>query len=83
MRREGLRTKNNWENNNPKYDVERYRKHYFYSDFDDLKTKFENIRDPNSDESDFIPHKVAERINETIVFSVKIDSGAPGIGDDP
>lgn len=81
MRREGLRTKNNWENNNPPYDIERYRKHYFYSDFDDLKAKFENMK-AESNQTDFIPHHVALRVKETIVFSVKLDSGAPGIGDD-
>ena len=78
MRREGLRSKNNWEVNNPKYDIERYRKHYFYSDFEFLKSKFEK----NSEENDFIPHKVAVRIKDTIKFSVMLDSGAPGVGDD-
>jgi hypothetical protein len=46
MRREGLRTKNNWENTNAEYNIERYRKHYFYSDFDYLKSKFENGTPP-------------------------------------
>jgi hypothetical protein len=62
MRREGLRPKNNWECNNPIYDIERYRKHYFYSDFDELKSKFETMPDDESEESNFIPHKVAVRM---------------------
>lgn len=48
MRREGLRPKNNWGKNNPEYNVERYRKHYFYSDFDYLKTKFQNGHAPQA-----------------------------------
>jgi hypothetical protein len=82
MRREGLRPRCNWECNNPEYNIERYRKHYFYSDFDDLKKKFEK-HDKDSSESDFIPHTVAIRIRDTIMFSVQVDSGAPGFGDDP
>lgn len=44
MRREGLRPKNRWENPNPEYKIDRYRKHYFYSDFDQLKARFENVK---------------------------------------
>jgi len=43
MRREALRAKNSWEFPNPEYDIDRYRKHYFYTDFDEMKKKFENI----------------------------------------
>lgn len=44
MRRDALgrRNKGGWDYPNPSYDVERYRKHYFYTDFDFLKTKFVN-----------------------------------------
>lgn len=41
------------------------------------------MQNDNTNEfSDFIPHKVAVRIRDTIEFSVKLDLGAPGIGDD-
>lgn len=43
-----MRPKNNWGKNNPEYNVERYRKHYFYSDFDYLKTKFQNGHAPQA-----------------------------------
>lgn len=85
MRREGLRPKNNWERTNPPYDIERYRKHYFHSDFDYLKEKFENqecLDQEDKQFSDYIPHKQALRIRDTIIFSIKLDCGAPGIGDD-
>lgn len=86
MRREGLRPKNCWENLNPKYDIDRYKKHYFYSDFEYLKKKFEvaNFCPEDEDEEycNFIPHKVAVRIRDTILFSVKLDMGAQGVGDD-
>ena len=39
--RAGRKTKGQWDRPNPAYDVERYRKHYFYADFDYLKEKFQ------------------------------------------
>lgn len=50
MRREALRTKNNWEAIDETYDVEKYRKHYFYTDFDYLKRKFEGPPTENATE---------------------------------
>jgi len=73
MRREALRPKNCWEHPNPEYDIERYKKHYFYSDFEELRGKFKaaGARDDEDSQVDaFIPHKVASRIRDTILFSV-------------
>lgn len=82
IRRESLRY--NWLN--PKYqsyDIENYRMHYFANDFDQIKRRIvENISenpDKIKDEygrkplGDFVPHKIAERLKETIQFSVKLD----------
>jgi hypothetical protein len=40
QRREAIRY--DWDIVNPKYDVERYRHHYFRNDFDELKELMEN-----------------------------------------
>jgi hypothetical protein len=80
MRREAIRAKNCWEFPNPEYNIERYRKHYFYTDFDILKRKFESISDGSPK---FIPYKEAIRIRDTIKFSIMLDCGAPEIGSDP
>jgi len=86
MRREALR--HNWEICPPKYDVNRYRDHYFLNDFDDLKEKFmrnSNKHEPTADEfgnktiQDFIPHKVAVRLRDTIKFTVMLDARAPDL----
>jgi len=80
MRREALRAKRCWEFPNPDYSIDRYKKHYFYTDFDILKEKLKNL---NDDHSKFIPFKEALRIRDTIKFSIMLDCGAPEIGADP
>jgi len=75
----------------PRYNVERYRNHYYHQDFDALKKKFvesEEERKKHGKEArkkgrreirDFIPYKVAVRIRESITFSVKLDGRCPDL----
>jgi len=102
QRREAIRY--DWDVVNPKYDVERYRHHYFRNDFDELKELMENqtyqkmllvrktkenllsrlggelaetVEKQNKYKrslyGDFVPFKIAQRIVETVKFSVKLD----------
>ena len=75
QRREALRY--NWENPHPDYDIEKYRKHYFMNDFDNIKKKIEqNLNEHKGPDAkdeygrkpigDFVPHKIANRMKKCV-----------------
>jgi hypothetical protein len=74
----------------PKYDIDMYRDHYFFHDFDELKRRFEMSLGESNEErragkysrtenTDFIPYKVACRIRDFITFSVKLAGRCPDL----
>jgi hypothetical protein len=79
IREEAKRAKNKWDYPHPEYSIERYKKHYFYTNFDDLKEKFKTMSEGSSN---FIPYREALRIRDSIKFSIMLDCGAPEIGAD-
>ena len=70
------------------YDIERYRSHYFWNDFEDLKVRFKENNaafDHNTmiDDhgrkvySEFVPYKTAVRLIDSIKFSLYVDTRSP------
>lgn len=79
----------------PKYHPERYRNHYYEQDFDELLLRFqESDAEARQHEQElkeqgvreirnFIPYRVALRLQEAIRFSVMLDGRAEELGIDP
>lgn len=93
LRRQGILE--GWGTPPPKYDIGRYKNHYYYHDFELLQRIFKESNKENMEKTkiahekekvmrNFVPYKVAVRIKEAITFSVKLDGKCPDlhIGDD-
>lgn len=88
LRRQGILE--GWGTPPPKYDIRRYKNHYYYHDFEALLSMFKESKQENEmktkkayDEDkamrNFVPYKVAVRIKEAITFSVKLDGRCPDL----
>jgi hypothetical protein len=77
----------------PVYNPERYRDHYFYTNFDNLKEKFIDKADHEKTEEekyqekhknefvgkDFVSYKQAVRIKDMITFTLKLEGRCPDL----
>ena len=88
LRRQGILE--GWGTPPPKYDIRRYKNHYYHHDFEVLQSIFKESKHENERKTreayekdkvmrNFIPHKVAVRIKEAITFSVKLDGQCPDL----
>lgn len=86
LRRQGILE--GWGTPPPKYDIRRYRNHYYHHDFEVLESMFQESKEEHDAKTtaayekdkvmrNFVPHKVAVRIKEAITFSVKLDGRCP------